>query len=91
MLLDLTGKTAVVCGSSQGMGKAIAEELANMGASVVLFARNAEKLEAVKQSLSTSANQQHKVLVANFDDPSEVNTVISNYVENGGLCKYSSE
>ena len=43
MNLDLTGKTAVVCGSTQGLGYASAKELALLGANVVLFARNAEK------------------------------------------------
>ena len=84
MLLDLTGKTAIVCGSSQGMGKAIAEELANMGATIVLFARNREKLEQVKQSLATEHSQKHQVLVADFNDPSQVESVITEYVEKGG-------
>ncbi len=86
MNLNLEGKTAVVCGSSQGIGQAIAIELAEMGANIVLFARNAEKLEAVKQSLSTSNNQQHQVLVADFSDPSEVNSVICDYVSQGGTA-----
>ncbi len=86
MNLNLEGKTAVVCGSSQGIGQAIAIELAEMGANIVLFARNAKKLEAVKQSLPTSDNQQHQILVADFNDPSEVNSVICDYVSKGGIA-----
>jgi 3-oxoacyl-[acyl-carrier protein] reductase len=41
----LTNKTALVCGSTQGIGKSSALKLAQMGANVILIARNAEKLE----------------------------------------------
>ena len=46
MNLDLTGKNAIVCGSTQGIGKAIAEELALLGANIILIARNEEKLKS---------------------------------------------
>ena len=46
MDLGLTGRTAIVCGASQGMGLATAETLAAEGANVVLFARRREELEA---------------------------------------------
>ena len=49
MNLDLTGKTAVVCGSTQGIGFATATELANMGARVFLVARNHQALEEAKR------------------------------------------
>ena len=42
MNLDLKNKKAIVCGSTQGIGKAVAIELAKMGASVTLVARNEE-------------------------------------------------
>jgi 3-oxoacyl-[acyl-carrier protein] reductase len=45
MDLDLTGRTALVLGGSSGLGLACAEALAEEGANVVVFARNAEKLE----------------------------------------------
>ena len=48
MNLNLKGKCALVCGSSQGMGKAIAIQLASQGANVVLFARNEKTLNSVK-------------------------------------------
>ena len=46
MDLNLEGKRAVVCGSTQGIGKASAIELALLGASVTLIARNEKKLVA---------------------------------------------
>ena len=47
MDIRLNGKTALVCGSTQGIGNAAAQVLASMGASVILLARNKEKLEEV--------------------------------------------
>ena len=50
MNLSLQGKTAVVCGSTQGIGLASAIELSKLGATCILMARNEESLkEAVKQ------------------------------------------
>jgi 3-oxoacyl-[acyl-carrier protein] reductase len=57
MNLDLTGKTAVVCGSTQGLGYASAVELALLGANVVLMARNEDKLKDVVQTLDISKGQ----------------------------------
>ena len=47
MNLSLAGKTAIVCGSTQGIGKAAAFELAHLGANVILVARSEDKLKAV--------------------------------------------
>ncbi|WP_333819070.1 SDR family oxidoreductase [Ohtaekwangia sp.] len=69
MNLDLTGKRAVVCGSTQGIGKAAALELALLGAHVTLIARNEEKLKSVMQELAVNKGQQHNYIVADFQDP----------------------
>lgn len=47
MIKQLTGKVAIVTGASSGIGTAIAKELANAGAKVVLAARNKEKLKNI--------------------------------------------
>ena len=52
MDLSLKGMRALVCGSSQGIGKEIAIELANEGVEVLLIARNEEKLNSVLNQLS---------------------------------------
>lgn len=60
MQLDLNGRHALVCGASQGIGHASAIELAQLGASVTLLARSADKLEQVAGSLPQShAAQRH--------------------------------
>jgi 3-oxoacyl-[acyl-carrier protein] reductase len=68
MNLNLKGKSALVCGSSQGIGLASAQELALLGADVTLLARNEETLREALATLDTSQGQQHKVLVADFTD-----------------------
>lgn len=62
----------MVCGSTQGIGKAIALELAKMGASVILVARNEDALKKVKAELSTNKQQQHGYLCVDFSHPEEL-------------------
>jgi len=70
MNLDLTGKTAVVCGSTQGIGKAAAEELAQMGANLILVSRNETKLQTVIAELPNS--DQHTYLAVDFSNPNDL-------------------
>lgn len=87
MNLDLKGKTAIVCGSTQGLGYASAVELALLGASIVLFARNEEKLKEVVAALDCSREQTHSYLVADFTKPAEVKAAIDGYVEQGNKAQ----
>ncbi|MBS1588361.1 MAG: SDR family oxidoreductase [Bacteroidetes bacterium] len=70
--LDLTGKSALIAGSSQGIGLAAAQALADLGATCFLIARNEERLQKALSTLDTSKNQQHRYLVADFSKPQEV-------------------
>ena len=81
MNLNLKNKQAIVCGSTQGIGKAIAVELAQLGANVTLTARNEEKLRTALQDLDTSLGQQHDYLVADFSNPVELNINVKAYLE----------
>jgi 3-oxoacyl-[acyl-carrier protein] reductase len=82
--LDLKNKRAVVCGSTQGIGKAIAIELADMGAHVTLIARNEEALKEVKSVLNTQQGQQHSYLVADFDQPNTLTPLVNGFVQRFG-------
>ncbi|CAM1344551.1 SDR family oxidoreductase [Tenacibaculum amylolyticum] len=68
MNLGLQHKNALVCGSTQGIGKASAIQLAAEGANVTLVARNEEKLKAVLAELPNE-NQLHSYIVADFTNP----------------------
>lgn len=81
MQLSLEGKNAVICGSSQGIGLAIAEELALLGANCTLLARNEESLQTAVKILDISLRQQHSYLVANFSKPEQVKHVIEQHVQ----------
>ncbi len=72
MNLDLKGKNALVCGSTQGIGKACAIELALLGANVTLIARNEKMLKTVLKELDTSQKQKHNFIVADFSKPDEL-------------------
>ncbi|TCV97128.1 3-oxoacyl-[acyl-carrier protein] reductase [Luteibacter rhizovicinus] len=75
MQLDLTGRHALVCGASQGIGRAIALELAELGASITLLARSADALAAVAATLPTSAGQVHRYVVADTLDTARLASV----------------
>ncbi len=77
MDLYLQNKNALVCGSTQGIGKATAILLAKEGVNVTLIARNEEKLKAVLSELE-SDKQCHSYLVADFSKPEELRKVIEN-------------
>jgi len=79
MDLNLKGRRAVVCGSTQGIGKASAIELALMGASITLVARNEAKLKSVINELDTSAGQTHDYLVADFEFPDALKKIIGDF------------
>jgi 3-oxoacyl-[acyl-carrier protein] reductase len=81
MNVSLKGKNAVVCGSTQGIGLAIAKEFAIQGATCVLLARNESALQEVLQQLSVEHGQSHSYRVADFSQPQQVKEVIS------AICK----
>jgi 3-oxoacyl-[acyl-carrier protein] reductase len=72
MELSLKGKTALICGSTQGIGLAAAKELALLGAECILLARNKESLQTAVESLATEHLQEHSFKVADFRDTQQV-------------------
>ncbi len=68
MDLDLSGKNALVCGGSKGIGKAAAQELAELGANVILLSRSAVHLGEAVTSLANVAVQKHDFLIADLQD-----------------------
>lgn len=81
MNLSLENKNALICGSTQGIGLATAQELALLGANCILFARNEQALQQAVQTLHTDAGQTHSYLIADFSKTDEVKEVIQKFVQ----------
>ncbi len=82
MNVDLSGKMAIVCGSTQGIGKASAIELALLGANVTLVARNEESLKSTLKELHTTGSQKHDYVIADFSLPDQLKETISRFLQN---------
>lgn len=84
MKLNLEHKNALVCGSTQGIGKATAFALAAEGVKVTLVARNETKLKDVVASLPNT--DQHNYIVADFMNPMNLKSKVETYIrENHGF------
>ncbi|NXO10902.1 HSDL1 protein, partial [Oriolus oriolus] len=71
-LVKKYGKWAVVTGSTDGIGKAYAEELAKRGVNIILVSRNKEKLEAVSRRISETYQVETDFIVADFSKGREL-------------------
>nr|WP_293302258.1 SDR family oxidoreductase [Allomuricauda sp.] len=81
MNISLKGKTALVGGSSKGIGEAIARQLAASGASVTLMARNEEKMKAIIKEMDTSFGQEHQFLIVDFSNFEAFKRTISSFFD----------
>ena len=84
MNISLNNKTAMVCGSTQGIGKAVAKELAELGANIVLVAKDRDKLTKVLNELSAAGGQQHRFIKADFSFPDELKLKLNDYCKKNG-------
>jgi 3-oxoacyl-[acyl-carrier protein] reductase len=84
MNLDLKNKRAVVCGSTQGIGKAVALELASMGANVTLVARNEQSLKQTKAELSDNGSQLHSYLCVDFNNTIQLKELMEQFIQRSG-------
>tara|TARA_B100000427_G_scaffold306057_1_gene292506 strand:+ start:773 stop:1579 length:807 start_codon:yes stop_codon:yes gene_type:complete len=69
---DLKNKRAVVCGGSDGIGRACAQLLAQNGADITIVARNEHKINSVIKELDSSKNQHHKYICSDFNHPEKL-------------------
>lgn len=74
MDLGIRGKTALVLGASQGLGRAIAEKLAAEGANLLLTARNSEKLDTLAEQLSKDHGVSATAITLDLSDSGAVET-----------------
>jgi len=84
MDLNLSGKYALVCGASEGIGRAAALALAEQGANVTVLARREPVLAELVAALSrTHSGQSHAFLVADMSDRSTLKSVLDRHVAKG--------
>lgn len=82
-MFDLSGRIALVTGASQGIGEAIARQLAKQGATVVLAARTEAKLVAVEASIAEAGGKADHV-VMDLANPESVRAAIATVLERHG-------
>ncbi|RYC52576.1 SDR family oxidoreductase [Flagellimonas olearia] len=85
MNISLKGKTALVGGSSKGIGEAIARQLAESGASVTLMARNEGKMKSIIKEMDTSSGQEHQFLVVDFSNFEIFKKTISSFFKHNDV------
>jgi len=81
---SLSGKTAIVSGGSDGIGRAIAHKLASEGAHVVICARNQEKLDSVVKAIAAEGGSC-EARIQDVSDSTAYADMISNIAQKSGL------
>lgn len=85
MNISLIGKKAMIGGSSRGIGRAIAQQLAASGASVTVMARSEDKLDALVSSLPTNNGQKHQYLVVDYSNFEAYKKIITTFFETNSV------
>lgn len=91
-IFSLKGKTILVTGASSGIGRGIALQCAQMGASVILNGRNKERLE---ETLNMMVGCNHSIMVADLSNQEDIEKLVGNlpeiqgWVNSAGIPKIS--
>src|SRR5690606_471885 len=85
MKISFKNRKALVGGSTSGIGKAIALQLAASGANVTLMARNEDKLRTLVSELPINDSQHHQYLVVDFNDFPSYQKIISDYFKENSI------
>jgi 3-oxoacyl-[acyl-carrier protein] reductase len=82
--MDLTGRHALVCGASKGIGRATALALAELGAELTVLARSADALEALLPALTERGCPAARALPADLDDRPALRSAIQDLITSHG-------
>lgn len=85
MEIKLFNRKALVGGSTQGLGKAIAMQLASSGATVTLMARNEDKLKSVVVQLPCLQGQKHRYLLADFSETERFKEIVTAFLKDNPI------
>ena len=85
MNISLKGKSALIGGSSRGLGYAVARQLALSGASVTLMSRNEKKLKEIIVNLENETKVKHNYLVVDFNNFDSYKEIISTFLSNNPI------
>ena len=80
MNFPLASYRALVGGSTQGIGRAVAEALAAAGCALTLLARDGARLRAAAAALPTPTGQRHDYLMADFEHPDQLAAAVAGYL-----------
>ncbi len=81
MSLSLKGKRAIVCGSTQGIGKSVALKLADQGVSITLISRDEKKLKETQKELNLIKKNDHDFIVCDFNDLKSLKIKFKEYLD----------
>ncbi len=81
--MELSNKYALVCGASQGIGKAIAFEFAKLGANVTIISRNESKLQTVITELKSLGNAHYDYIAGDFSNPEMILNSLNVFLNQG--------
>ncbi|MCX8081558.1 MAG: SDR family oxidoreductase [Bacteroidia bacterium] len=84
MKIDLSHKSALVCGGSKGIGFASAKLLAESGCRVILLSRNESDLKSARQSLPVPAGQNHSYIACDMNDTERLKNLTENLIQRIG-------
>ena len=86
MNLNLKNKNAIVCASSQGLGKAAAMDLAMEGVNLAICSRDQKKIDRAKKEILMKTDQNIKILSleVNLDSPEDINAFYKEVESNLG-------
>ncbi len=83
-MIDLKGKSALVCGASRGIGRACAEALAEHGADVIVAARSEGDLREVRDALNHRRRGRHGYRTVDFEKPDAVREMAESAARESG-------
>ena len=81
MIIDFANKTALICGSSHGIGRATAELFAESNCSVIILGRNLTTLKKTLKCLKRNSNQFHQFIVADLSKPKCASKIFNDLFE----------